>query len=147
MKNYLFRSVLTTGTIFILLFSLFSVGCHQEQLTNPQEEFNITPPFKLNSIRNPGARVLWKPGLTYSIKWSTTDNVEKIKIELLRKFKTTYTIAQSTDDDGTFNWTIPSSLDQSHHYRIKLADANNSEVSTFSVEFEIINQSEPPGGN
>lgn len=129
----------------LIVFSVF--GCHDEILTNQEEDVEFQANLKLNSFRNPRARVQWEPGSTYTIKWQPTENVDKVSIELLRKFNLKYIISSSTNDDGQFTWTIPTTLEQSHHYRIKLVDVNYINIFINSVEFEIINKGSPDVGN
>jgi len=137
MKVHLFNSVFII-TIICLVLSFSFTGCHRNNVSGPEEEIEVQTYFKLNPIRNPRARVTWKPGSTHTIEWRQTDNVAKVKIELTRKFNTVYTISKSTDDDGRFTWTIPPTLQQSHHYRIKLIDVKYPDVIVNSVEFEIL---------
>ncbi len=46
-------------------------------------------------------------------------------------------IISSTSNDGVFSWSIPSDLDDSTQYQIKITDVSNSLINDFSDFFEI----------
>ncbi len=124
--------------IILTILSIQFVSC-REDITSPTEDSSTENiDFTVQKeIFEPSEGVVWNPGKTYSIKWKGAENLDKIKIELVRKFNYILTISESTLNDGSFAWKIPYNLPYMHHYRIKLRSANSSSTSVFSVEFNI----------
>lgn len=127
--------------ITILVFTIFIVilnSC-RENLTNPPEQ-KIDEKVIVTNLKNitvPAQRVIWTPGKSYLIKWDITSNIDKVRIDLVKKFVKVLTITESTENNGYFIWHIPYDLPQSHHYRIKLMPIYTTSISAISVEFEI----------
>ena len=124
--------------LILVLLSLL-VSCRNSVIDPDNTEIieEETLVYSLKPIAAPAERIHLKPGENYDIKWQITDNLNNIKIVLLRKFKEVAVVSESTPNDGLFNWTIPSDLPGSHHYRIKISTLYNSAASSTSVEFEI----------
>ena len=125
-----------------LIILSFLVSC-RESITDPvTEDINDieTIVVSLKEIKNPTDRVSWNTGESYSIEWTITQNIDNIRIVLLKKFVEVAIIEKLTKNDGTHIWTIPSDLPPSHHYRIRLTSPYYHSVSSTSVEFEIIDQ-------
>lgn len=122
--------------LFLLIFA--STAC-RESITDPSDEIIEEKPLvlSLKQIEYPSERVIWKKGETHTIKWKITEDLENIRIVLLKKFKKVATISDFTNNDGNFNWTIPSDLPGSHHYRIRLVSPYNTSATSTSIEFEI----------
>lgn len=126
-------------TIFLLLISITIFFSCRENFTAPSEE-RIDEKVIVTHLKNitiPSQRVVWTPGKTYLIKWEITGNLDKVRIDLVKKFVKVLTIAESTENGGSFVWHIPYDLPQSHHYRIKLMPTYTTSISSISVEFEI----------
>jgi hypothetical protein len=67
------------------------------------------PPPPSITVTSPNGRETWIKGNTYTVTW--TDNISgNVKIRLLNGNATTAIIAASTPSDGSFDWTIPTSL-------------------------------------
>ncbi len=131
--------------LFLLtLASLLFISC-RESINTPEDPIEEKPVIvSLKQIQNPVERVEWIPGNTYEIKWDITNNVNYIKIDLLKKFKKVHTIIATTENDGSYNWLIPTDFPGSHHYRINLTLTNNDYIAAHSVEFEIQENNSPP---
>lgn len=131
--------------IFPLLFLILIVftSC-RDSITDPGDEIIEEKPFvvELKQIEYPSERVIWKQGETHEIKWAITENLENIKIVLLKKFSEVTVISEFTKNDGSFTWAIPKDLPGSHHYRIRLVSPYNYSAKSTSVEFEIEANSE-----
>ena len=133
MKKFL---VVFLANIIILSFL---VSC-RESISEPGNENikNETPIVaKLKEIQEPSERVTWNTGESHIIEWEITDNLENIRIFLLRKFVQVAIIEDLTPNDGIHAWTIPIDLPPSHHYRIQLTTPTHYSGSATSVEFEI----------
>lgn len=89
---------------------------------------NITSPFISNS---------WETGTTHSISWTSTGNIANVKIELFKGGTFELEINSSTPNDGDFSWIIPSGLDNSTQYQIKITDVADSSIYDYSNDFEI----------
>jgi len=64
-------------------------------------------------------------------------SISNVKIELYKGSTFKSTIASSTSNDGSFSWSIPSSLTAGKDYKIKIIDTSNSYVYDYSDQFEI----------
>jgi len=127
--------------IILFLIVLVSVSC-RDNITNTEEvnEVNEEYVLSLKDITTPSERVRWLPGNTYEITWDVTENIEHVKMEIVRKFSRVATIVDSTPNDGKFEWLVPTNLPYSHHYRIKLTPYNKGYPYTHSTEFEILDK-------
>lgn len=133
--------------ISIILFLIFLVISCRENITDPNDESIIEEKsviYSLKEIKEPSERVRWKQGESYDIKWEITENLDHLKIILLKKFKEVLVISEYTINDGFFSWSVPEDLPGSHHYRIKISSLNNTSASSTSIEFEILNDEETP---
>ncbi|MBK7105331.1 MAG: hypothetical protein IPH62_08605 [Ignavibacteriae bacterium] len=121
----------------LILFVIFT-SC-RDAVTNPTNEEIKEESFYSNSlqVQSPSDTDKWQQNNTYRIKWAITDNLDYVKIDLIRKFNKVITIAESTENDGIYEWKIPSNLSGSHHYRIQISHVNNNAYFRNSAEFEI----------
>lgn len=142
------KKILSNFLFIVILLGLL-VSC-RNSLTDPENTEVIeenTLVYSLKPIAAPAERVQLKPGENYDIKWQVTENLDNIKITLLRKFKEVGVISESTTNNGLYNWPIPKDLPGSHHYRIKISTLYNTAASSTSVEFEIQGNPEIPQEN
>ncbi|MGD1807441.1 Ser-Thr-rich GPI-anchored membrane family protein [Dapis sp. BLCC M126] len=106
------------------------------------EKVNITSPTSSTSL---------EPGQRYTIRW--TDNFrDNVKLELYKGSSWEQTISNSTSSDGSYSWTVPTSLSSGSDYRIRIRNVNNGRLSDFSSNFTIepedfITVTAPNGGN
>jgi len=89
-------------------------------------------------ITSPTGGDRWKIGNIYSIRWQSTKIGGNVSIELYeqRSQSPSYTIAEKTENDGTFSWYIPLDCDPGI-YKIKITDVDNSSIYGFSDYFVI----------
>lgn len=132
------KKIILTFLVSALTIIYFS-SC-RENITSPQEDQvkENSSVIVLKEILEPAERVIWNPGKTYQIKWAVTENINMVRITLVRKFLYVHTIAELTKNDGLFEWQIPDDLPRSNHYRIKIMPENSPDVSVISVEFGIL---------
>ncbi|MDY7002570.1 MAG: Ser-Thr-rich GPI-anchored membrane family protein [Cyanobacteriota bacterium] len=96
----------------------------------PDEEVNITSPTSSTSL---------EPGELHTIRW--TDNFsDRIRLELYKGSSFQQTISSSTPSDGSYSWTVPTSLSSASNYNIKIRNVNDSSVYDYSSNFTIESQ-------
>jgi len=85
--------------------------------------FTVKKPVEDVNVVSPNGGETWEAGLTKTIKWQGLKTTSKVQI-LLYKWSTkndtisypTSVIAQSTDNDGSFNWAIPPAMEEGQYY-------------------------------
>ena len=103
---------------------------------NNENIYDITPEFF--SIFQPEIDVLsnlqdftLEPGEDYSIIWN--DNIdENVSIDLYREDNLVSSIAESTDSDGNYVWTVPDNIAIDDTYQIRVYGSADSTVGDFS---------------
>jgi predicted extracellular nuclease len=79
----------------------------------------------LNLI-SPNGGEEWERGDSYDITWSSVDFTGNVKIELYKLSGRDYTeLVSSTEDDGTWQWAIPTDQTIANDYKIKISDASD----------------------
>lgn len=96
-----------------------------------QRSINVTTPSTSNS---------WKKNTAHFINWTSTGNVNPVKIELFKDDVFELEINSSTPNDGEYNWTVPSGLEDSTQYQIKVTDTSDSLIYDFSDYFELFSR-------
>lgn len=126
--------------LVVLLFSSSFINSCREDITSPSD--SIVQGSEINTnlkeIIQPKEAELWMPGNTYTIKWKVNDNYDHVNISLVRKYNHIMMISNSTNNDGSFQWKVPTNIPQSHHYRIKLTSQPGTSASILSEEFYIL---------
>jgi len=102
------------------------------------------------TVNSPYSGSKWYEGGTYSITWSPKNAGSSVKIELYKSSLRVSTITSSTSNDGSYSWTIPSSLTSSSYYKIRITSTSFSNVyddsSSFSIDIRYITVNSPSGG-
>jgi len=101
------------------------------------ELYTLPSPANTITVISPGSSSSWETSTTHSINWNSTGSIADVLIELYWKGTLNATIFASTPNDGSYSWTIPSGLDNSTQYQIKISDVLNSATYDFSDYFEI----------
>ena len=78
-------------------------------------------------------------GETYKINWSSQNAGKNVKIELYKQGKYIAVIAHSTPNNGSYSWEIPTTLEKSPKYKIKIVSLDNNSLYDYSDYFEIAN--------
>ena len=99
------------------------------------------------TVTSPDSSSSWENGTTHSLTWTSTGSITYVKIELFKDDVFELEIISSTPNDGDFSWTIPSGLDNSTQYQIKITDVSNSVVNNFGDYFEIYTKPSPSESN
>ena len=89
------------------------------------------------TVTSPSSGDIWYEGNIYTIRWTSTGSISNVKIQLYRGSSLVSTIASSTYNDGSYSWTVPTSLTPSTSYRIKISDASDPSVYDYSDYFTI----------
>jgi subtilase family serine protease len=101
--------------------------------------FEIYIPDSLNVI-TPDSSSSWEKGTSKYIYWNSTGSISNVKIELYKSGYVEMEISSSTPNDGEYYWSIPSSLESSNLYKIKITDSSNPFTHDYSEFFEIKNR-------
>ncbi|MFX1418820.1 MAG: CARDB domain-containing protein [Promethearchaeota archaeon] len=121
------RGILLSGT-FIYLSGMY----------NYTFELVSTNAFgKTLTITTPNSYTSWETDTSQFIYWVSTGLISNIKIELYKDDAFVMEITGGTLNDGLYSWTIPSTLDSSTQYQIKISDLIDPSVYDFSDYFEI----------
>ncbi|MEJ2196146.1 MAG: Ser-Thr-rich GPI-anchored membrane family protein [Ignavibacteriaceae bacterium] len=102
------------------------------------------------TIVSPNDGEIWQAGESRSIIW--TDNInENVQIELYKGGSLHSNIVASTSSDGTYNWSIPFTLESGSDYKVKITSVNSSVTfdysnSNFTIVGKEITITAPNGG-
>jgi len=96
--------------------------------------------YVINSltVTTPDSLTAWEMGTSQSITWTSTGTISDVKIELYKGGVFEMEIIASTTNDGTYNWDIPTDLEDGSDYQIKISDVANPATDDFSDNFEIL---------
>jgi hypothetical protein len=94
-----------------------------------KRSINITRPSTSNS---------WEKDTSHYINWSSTGSISNVMIELYNNDAFVMEITPNTPNDGEYFWAIPSGLNESDQYQIKISDESDPTVYNFSDYFEIV---------
>ncbi len=99
------------------------------------DTFKIQPSKKVD-LTYPYSSSILEPGKSYNIRW--TDNFsDNVKLELYKGSSLKQTISSSTYSDGSYYWTVPTSLSSGSDYKLKIRNASDSSVYDYSSSFSI----------
>lgn len=89
-------------------------------------------------ISSPNGGETWQRGTQRTITWVTGDNCATVRLELYKGGSLDSTIIASTDNDGSYDWTIPAGQAVGTDYRVRVTcttDAANTDQSdaNFSI--------------
>jgi len=93
------------------------------------------------TITTPNSTSLWETGSSQSIYWTSHGTISDVKLELYKEDVFFMEIISSTPNNGEFSWLIPSTLEVSDQYQIKIIDVSNPSTSDYSDYFEIVRPS------
>ncbi len=96
------------------------------------------------TVNSPNGGNTLEPGNSYTITWD--DNIsESVKLELYKGGSFNRTIGSSTESDGSYSWTVPTSITDGSDYKVKITSVNDTSVSDFSNSNFSIKANEPDG--
>jgi len=107
------------------------------------EDFEIfTSIIDSLTVTNPDSLTAWETGTSQDITWTSTGSIADVKIELYKDGVFEMEIIASTSNDGTYNWDIPTDLEDGIDYQIKISDVSDpatyGESSNFAMTSEDI---------
>ena len=81
-------------------------------------------------VITPNGAEVWHRGVTETITWCSDapKAVSSVSILLLKGGNVLRTIAQTTYNTGTYEWTIPLEMEPNHDYKIQILDVNYPSV-------------------
>ena len=88
------------------------------------------------TVISPNGSEEWERGNPYDITWISNNFTDNVKIELYKNSSSVYTeLISSTDNDGLWQWNIPSEQIISSDYKIRISDATDGVPSDESDNF------------
>ncbi len=97
------------------------------------------------TVVKPAAGDCWEKNKTYLIQWNSSNITELVKVRLYQGSTRVLAISDSTDNDGSYSWTIPNSLSDGN-YKIMIKTLSN-QYSDMSDEFSIKSSCNSGGGS
>ena len=110
----------TGGDYSVALNVTTSIGSDSEAKTN---YINVQQGSYIN-VTSPNGGEDWALGSTNEILWNSLNIGNNVKIELYRNNSLYQTITQNSYNDGSFNWTISPTYDESDYYKIKITSVS-----------------------
>jgi len=78
------------------------------------------------TVTSPNGNEEWERGNSYDITWTSSDFTGNVKIDLYKEPVRDYSeLVSSTDNDGLWQWDIPSEQTIASDYKIRISDAND----------------------
>jgi hypothetical protein len=102
------------------------------------------------TVTEPTSSSVWSQSIDAEIKWTTMDGVTNVKIDLYEWSTLKKAVVSSTENDGSYTWTVDSTLSDSSYYKVRISDAADSttygESPYFRIEKKSITVTSPGGG-
>lgn len=114
------RLFLCLPFISFLSFCLISCTQHPTAVDAPPD-YGFTSDASLKII-TPASGENLKPGTTYTITFDIPPQISQVTVALYRKDVFQFNIVQNAYNIGWVKWTVPDSIFNSVHYRIKVSD-------------------------
>ena len=126
--------------VFIFCSLIILGGCRQifGDRTEPETIIGTSLENSTILVTSPLFASIWKPGESLKIRWIAT-SIRKIDIQLFRKNNYQFTIIENIENTGSFDWLIPTDINISNHYKVKIINHSNPEVYKLSDRFGIQN--------
>ena len=106
------------------------------------EETEITTKALDFTIGSPAQGDVLGLGFSYTISW-TANISDKLKIELYQGSSIAETLADETDNTGTYDWTVSNTLSEASDYKIKISSVANSSTTSETGIFSIASEAPP----
>ncbi len=119
---------------------LFYAGCRESVNEAPEFGITIKDPETIENINiiAPVKDAIFEPGDLIKVTWLSSESLSRVDVFLLRKNMLKQTLIINQDNFGTFDWRIPSDLDNSIHYSIKVVNSsretNYGQSGSFSIK-------------
>ncbi|MBN2789561.1 MAG: hypothetical protein JXR69_05185 [Candidatus Delongbacteria bacterium] len=136
------KTILTLSMVILLTITVLS--CSDDSNPSDPVESYIT-------ILSPVGGEIFMPDSTESLLWE--DNIdENVKIDLYKNSVLDMVIAESVESSGSYDWKVPSGIEEGTDYKIRIASVEDSTLYDESgTDFKITSVSsiivtEPSGG-
>ena len=98
------------------------------------------------TVTSPNGGEEWEPGSSHAITWSSANlSSSNVTIKLYKNGSYNSLLSSYTTNDGSYTWTISSSLSESDYYKIRIEEYNNSSVYDESDNYFTISSSGSSG--
>ncbi len=98
----------------------------------------------LITVTSPNGGENWQRGTSKSVTWDSVGNVgTEVRIDLYKGGVLNLKIISSTDNDGSYDWSIPSDQTVDSDYKIKITSASNPALFDDSDDFFSIEEVSP----
>ncbi len=106
--------------------------------------FTISDPITYNlTVTSPNGGENWLEGNTHNITWS--DNLpDNVKILLYKGTSFVATITASTPSNGSYSWSIPTTLEPGTNYKVRISGVTNFGTWDLSNQYFTISANAPP---
>ncbi len=137
--NWSIPSTLPSGNDYRIRVTSITNGSYNDTCAN----FTVNgPPAPTISVKNPQAGTIWATGTSQPIQWSYTGNPgSAVRIELLKGGVLNRTIAYyasvGSGGNGSYNWSIPSTLPSGNDYRIRVTSTTNGSYNDTCANFTV----------
>jgi len=92
------------------------------------------------TISVPGESDVWNTGTAGFIQWFKTGTCsQRMDLDLWREGERITTIASNEQNNGTYNWVVPTYIRTALQYRVRIRDRDDYDSHAFSAEFTIFN--------
>ena len=124
----------------ISIIFLFYAGCRESVNEAPEIGITIKDPEIIENINiiAPVKDAIFEPGDLIKVRWLSSESLSKVDVFLLRKNMVQQSLVSNHKNTGTFGWRIPSDLDNSIHYSIKVVNSsretNYGQSGSFSIK-------------
>lgn len=100
------------------------LGTHEGTTANNANGKSLVIPYI--SVISPNGGEIWDKGTTHNINWKKEENVGPyVKIQLYKGGILSNNISSYTPNNGSYNWTIPLSLESGNDYKIRITSTSN----------------------
>jgi len=143
--NYIWGTVGKEGDHSVYLKAFDAAG---NEGISPVITITVTPPQTL-TVNSPNGSETWNRGTVQNIIWNVNTADTLVRIELTGTAG--YVVSASTENDGLFEWQIPSDQVPANDYMIKISGLqttiNDTSNSTFTItDAPFIQVMSPNGG-
>jgi len=101
------------------------------------ESDNFTIEAKSMTVTEPTSSTIWTKGYSANITWTSTGTISDVQIDLYKGGTFRETIESSTENDGTYTWTVNPALADGSDYKVRISWTSDSGIYDESEEFTI----------
>jgi hypothetical protein len=108
-----------------------SVTIKANEVATPQFD-SFKPVNESITVLSPDGNETFDTGSTEVITWNGSHEKRDVKIELYKSSSFYSSIANSTDNSGSYNWNVSTGYEGSNNYKIKISSVSDPSVYDFS---------------